>query len=140
MNDYSFFSAPQLKRDPLGSSSASRKDHLNISRQRRVIWVVSLLLTGLIAITLEVLGSAEVGSFRATLSTVYLYPGLIAVFVSNGFNPHVDLTGADDVLIVFVTAAAWSSLVVLFSVGLSWIAQRFRPAVNDASRPGSPAA
>ncbi len=86
------------------------------------------------------LGPAEIGSFRGTLSSAYLYPGLIAVFVSNGFNPHVDLTGTDDILIVLVTANVWSALIVLLSLGLTWVGQRLRPTVNDASRSSPPAA
>ena len=123
----------------LGSRSATREGDITISRATRVILIVSLLLTGVIAIVLEILGPAEVGSFRGALSTLYLYPGLIVVFVINGFNPHVDLTGIDDVLIVLVTAAAWSSLVVLFWVSLKWIRQRLRASADHASSPGPPA-
>ena len=82
------------------------------------------MLTACVAIVLDVAGPGDIGIF-------YLYPGLLAVFASNGFNPHVDLAALDHAVIILITALVWSSLITVF-----WAAVR-KPG-RQRNAPASP--
>ncbi len=88
------------------------------------IWILATLAAGAIAIVLDALGTAQVGTIRLAITTAFLAPGLVVLFVVNGGNPHFDLAGPDHILLVLVTAVLWGTVFWGALWGLNWLRQR----------------
>jgi hypothetical protein len=90
----------------------------------RRFWFLTTAIAAALAIVLDTLGRADVGTLRLAITTAWLAPGLVLLFAINGGNPHFDIAGADDILLVVASALFWGTVVWGVLLAVTWVRRR----------------